>query len=139
MSYHLRVLFFSLLISNAYAVDIEVEAKINTLNEASIKSLGVSLNALTYLVQASGNSYIPLWHLEKSGDIAFINELENAKYIKVNKRQGLPDGHEPEETFINIVPLYKGNEVIRCMLALKHNQALKAQPSAAGDAASGAP
>lgn len=100
----------------------DLEEKINSLNEASIKSVGVSLNALAFLVNASPNSYMPLWYLEKSGDMNYIRELEKAGYVKVNILNGLPDGQMPGEKQVNIVPLQLGREVQRCMTALKHNK-----------------
>lgn len=100
----------------------DLEQKINTLNNASIQSLGISLNALAYLVDASPYSYMPLWHLEKSGEIQYIRELETAGYVKVTIVQGLPDGTSQSEKQVNIRPLHLGVEAQRCLLALKHNK-----------------
>lgn len=108
-------------ISGSYAGDPVIEEKINILNAASIKSLGISLNALSYLVNSSPYGYMPLSLLEESGRIEFINELEQAGYVVVTTRIGLPDGQEPLETFINIRPLKTGKEIQRCLQALRHN------------------
>lgn len=99
-----------------------LEEKINSLNEASMESIGISLNALAYLANASSDSYMPLWYLEKNGDMAYIQELEEAGYIKVNILGGLPDGKMSGEKQVNIVPLQLGREVKRYMLELKHNE-----------------
>lgn len=119
----LLTLIFALFLSgHVIAGDPIIEEKIETLNAASIESLGISLNALSYLVEASAYSYMPLSHLEESGKMAFINELEEAGYVKITKRVGLPDGQEEAETFINVRPLKTGEEIQQCIQALKHNQ-----------------
>jgi hypothetical protein len=112
-----------LLCSNAYAGDPVIEAKIEKLNAAAIELLGISLNALSYLVEASPYAYMPLSYLEKSGKIDYIKELEEAGYVQISKRIGLPDGQEQSETFINVRPLKTGEEIQRCIQALKHNKA----------------
>src|SRR5688500_1338633 len=75
----------------------EIERKVTQLNEESVKLLCVSLNALRDLVDADGNSYLLLWHLERSGEITFILELEAKGYVTVQTVQGLPDGAEKNE------------------------------------------
>src|SRR5262245_8385210 len=50
----------------------EIEAKVAELNRQSIKLLGVSLNALRYLVEAEPHSYLLLSHLQRSGEINFV-------------------------------------------------------------------
>jgi hypothetical protein len=110
--------FTILALSSAYAGDSDIEAKIDKLNSASIESLGVSLNALSYLVEASPYSYMPLSYLEESGKIHYINELEKAGYVKISKRVGLPDGQEQSETFLNVRPLKTGEEIQQCIQKL---------------------
>lgn len=116
------VMLSILLPASVLASDGSLEEKIRSLNEASIESVGISLNALSYLVSASADSYMPLWHLEQSGDIDYIKELERAGYVKVNIVEGLPDGQVRGEKQVNIVPLNSGREVQRCMMAFKHNK-----------------
>ena len=103
----------------------EIEKKVAALNEQSIKSLGVSLNALRYLVEANPNNYLLLSHLEQSGEIAFIRELEMKGYVKTQTVISLPDGTQMNETFLRIIPLGSGAELQRCMVALKHNSNLQ--------------
>lgn len=120
----IKWIFFAILslsTSMAFAGDPVIEEKIEALNNSSISSLGISLKALTYLVSASGYSYIPLWHLEETGDINFVRELESAGYVQIIERQGLPDGTSSDEIFVNINPLKTGNEIKQCIQALKHN------------------
>jgi len=111
--------FFTILVlSSAYAGDSDIEAKIDKLNSASIESLGISINALSYLVRTSPDSYMPLSYLEESGKIHYINELEKAGYVEVSKRVGLPDGQEQSETFLNVRPLKTGEEIQQCIQKL---------------------
>lgn len=111
-----------LLTAPVMAADRALEDKINALNEASLESVGISLNALAYLVNASPDTYMPLWHLEQTGDIEYLKELERAGYVEVNIMGGLPDGQMRGERQVNVVPLHWGREIQRCMLALKHNK-----------------
>jgi hypothetical protein len=103
----------------------EIEGKVAQLNGESLKLLGVSLNALRYLVDADGHSYLLLSHLERSGDIMFIRELEAKSYVTVQTVQGLPDGGEKHERFLRVIPIGDGAELQRCIIALQHNSALQ--------------
>jgi hypothetical protein len=126
----LRTVLLALLITVVPTVAIaadpkEIERKVAQLNEESVKLLGVSLNALRYLVDADGNSYLLLSHLERSGEIKFIRELETKGYVTVQTVQGLPDGGEKNERFFRVVPIGDGAELQRCIIALQHNSALQ--------------
>ena len=103
--------FTMLAFSSAFAGDSTIEDKIDTLNSVSIESLGISLNALSYLVQVSPEGYIPLSYLKKSGKIDHIDELEKAGYVKISKRKGLPNGGPSSEIFLNVRPLKTGKEI----------------------------
>lgn len=96
----------------------EINRKVEDLNVQSLKSFGVSLNALLYLVESSPNSYLLLWHLEETGSINYIRELENKGYIKVEIVTGLPDGNEKNEKFLRIKAIDKGIELKRSIIAL---------------------
>jgi hypothetical protein len=97
----------------------EIERKVAQLNGQSVKLLGVSLNALRYLVDADGSSFLLLSHLERSGEIRFIRELEARRYVTVETVQGLPDGGEKHERFLRIIPIGDGAELQRCIIALQ--------------------
>lgn len=99
----------------------EIESKVSELNGQSIKILGVSLNALRYLVGASPTSYLLLSELERNGDVNYIRELEAKGYVKVQTVQGLPDGSEKNAKFMRVIPIGDGKEMQRCIVALKHN------------------
>lgn len=99
----------------------EIESKVAELNSQSIKILGVSLNALRFLVDASPNSYLLLSELERRGDVNYIHELEAKGYVKVETVQGLPNGQEKNTKFMRIIPMGAGKEMQRCVVALKHN------------------
>ncbi len=115
------VILISVFSTTVLAKDSDIENKINHLNKISTNTLGVSLNALNYLVDASKGTYVPLWLFEKTGKIKFIYELESAGYLEVNKRNGLPDGTERDEMFLNIVPVGKGIEIRKAMLSLRNS------------------
>jgi len=95
---------------------------VTVLNEASIEFLGVSLDALTFLSQSNYKAYIPKSHLESSKKISLVNQLEKAGYIKIEEIIGLPDGQEPNEKFIRIIPTEKGATVIVSIQAVGHNK-----------------
>lgn len=103
--------FTILAFSSAFAGEPTIEDKIDKLNAASIESFGVSLPALSYLAQVSPDGYMPLRYLEDSGKIDLINELEKAGYVKVSKRDGLPNGAQTSETFLNIRPVKTGKKI----------------------------
>ncbi len=115
----LIILFF---FTSALPAEQNIEDKINELNTITVKSLGVSITALSYLMKASPSTYIPLWHLKESGDMNYIRELEKAGYVSVKIIKGLPDGKMQNQEQVNISPLDKGIEIKRYMLALKHNK-----------------
>ncbi len=103
----------------------EIELKVAQLNSQSVKLLGVSLNAVRYLVNADANSYLHLGHLESSGEINFIRELESKGYVKTQVVQALPDGTLKTERFLRVIPIGDGEELQRCIIALQHNNALQ--------------
>lgn len=120
----LRTLFVAVLVigfsMNAFSADPkEIERKVMDLNAQSVKLLGVSLNALRYLVDAEPNSYLLLWHLERSGEINHIRELEAKGYVRTQIVQALPDGTQQNEKFLRVIPVGAGVELQRCVLALR--------------------
>jgi hypothetical protein len=125
-----RTLFIAVLVAavsaSALAADPkEIEQNVSELNAQSVKLLGVSLNALRYLVGAEPDAYLLLWHLERTGEINYIRELEAKGYVKTQTVQGLPDGTERKEKFLRVIPVGAGVELRRCVLALQHNSALQ--------------
>ncbi len=121
----LPLLILCLISTSGYSAETTIEDKINTLNEAIENSLGISLPALSYLMQASSNSYIPLWHLNESGNMDLVRELEEAGYVKVTIMKGLPDGQMGGEQHVNVAPLNSGIQLQRYMKGLKHNKSVK--------------
>jgi len=122
----LRTLWFGTMLVvfsfGSHAADTKViESKVAELNKQSIKILGVSLNALRYLVGASSDSYLLFSSLEQSGDVRYIRELEAKGYVKVQTVQGLPDGSEKNTKYLRVIPIDDGKEMQRCVVALKHN------------------
>lgn len=117
---------FVVIATSAHATEPqEIESKVAELNSQSIKLLGVSLNAVRYLVGASSDSYLLYSYLESSGEIAFVRELEAKGYVKVLLVQSLPDGTQRNEKFLRVIPVGDGAELQRCVVALKHNPAVQ--------------
>ena len=102
----------------------DIETKVGELNTQSMKLLGVSLNAVRYLVGASASDYLLLSYLERSGEINYIRELEAKGYVKTQVVQGLPDGSQKNVKHLRIIPIGDGIELQRCVEALQHNPAV---------------
>ena len=100
----------------------DIERKVDELNANSINLLGVSLNALHYLARAKPGDLLLLSHLESSGEIAAIRELEKQKYVTTRIVEFAPDGRQ-KDRFLTITPVGAGTELQRCVLALQHNSA----------------
>lgn len=117
----------SFLISNGAiaASSGNLQNKIEKLNSHSLQLLGVSINAVKYLLDASPNHYMPLWYLKQTSEIAYIEELERAGYVTVEIREGLPNGSQPGK-FLRLIPAAQGVELQRAVASLQHNQAIKA-------------
>lgn len=92
-----------------------LKQKIKELNKASISSLGISLNALAYLVEASPSSYLTYEYLSKN-EKNTISELEKAGYVRTEIIKGLPDGQEKSSKFLRIIPLDIGEKLRLAML-----------------------
>ena len=103
----------------------EIQRKVAQLNAHSAKLFGVSLSALRYLVDADANSYLHLGHLQQSGDIRFIKELEAKGCVKTQVVQALPDRTQRNETFMRVRPVGDGAEIQRSIIGLQHNSALQ--------------
>lgn len=99
----------------------EIESKVAELNGQSIKILGVSLNALRYLVGASADGYLLLSELERTNEVNYVRELEAKGYVKVQTLRGLPDGTQKNTKFLRVIPIGEGKEMQRCIITLKHN------------------
>lgn len=112
----------TLIISVSHAIDTELVDKISTLDAASKEWLGVSLAAIVLLSNTGPYSYVPLSHLEETGKIQLVRELELAGYIAIHNSVGLPDGQEPDETFLNLKPTEKGLEVITAIKVHGYNK-----------------
>jgi len=113
----------SIIAGSSLADELTIQEKINQLNQATIETIGVSLHALSYLIDASEYSYMPLRYLQKSGDIEYVKELEKAGYVRMVIHDELPyaDTEEKRQKQVQIIPLYTGVEIQRGMLALKNN------------------
>ena len=88
-----------------------IDDKAKKMNELSMKSYGISINALSYLRNTSINSYIPILAINYNNNISIIYELEDAGFIKIESDYGLPDSTEDRNIFVNIIPTKSGIEV----------------------------
>ena len=119
--------------SNASEKQEAILDSVTVLNEASLEWLGVSLDALTFLSQSSEGSYIPKSYLESSKKIYLVQQLEKAGYIQAEQRTGLPDGQEPKENFIRVLPTEKGLTVIASIRVIGHNKSMQPTAKASAD------
>ncbi len=111
------ILFSVLLITAQVQADnLSITGKLIEMDESSKTTFGVSLAALAYLFDVRENRYVPDFHLKKTGQMKLIHELENAGYIKVDYQVGLPNGKEPNTTFLKFVLLDQGNEIQQYIL-----------------------
>ena len=103
----------------------DLKSKVAQLNQQTIKLLGVSLNALRYLIDASSSSYLLLSHLEQNGDIDLLRELEKKGYVRLQITQGLPDGTSKSDKFARIIPSSEGLVLQECVIALQGGTSIK--------------
>lgn len=102
----------------------EIKRKVGELNLQSMKLLGVSINAVRYLVDASPSDYLLLSSLETSGEINYVRELEAMGYVKTQVIEAKMSEREGRQRYLRILPLESGEDIQRCMLALEHNNLL---------------
>ena len=114
MNRYLVIAFVAAFSNGIYAIDDVADAKqkVRQLNKISFEKLGISLNALSYLLKASKTGYILMSSVKCNGDINFINELEAAGYAKLRVNSGLPDEAELNDSFLNIEPTPLGLAII---------------------------
>ena len=114
MNRYLVIIFVAVFSNGIYAIDdiTDAKQKVRELNKVSFEKLGISLNALSYLLKASKSGYILMSSVKCNGDINFINELEAAGYAKLHVNSGLPDETELNDSFLNIEPTALGLAII---------------------------
>ena len=93
---------------------IDIEKKVNEINQKSLGSLGISLNALLYLLDSSLSSYYLLSELKRTGKLEYIKELEAKGYVKTEIVSELPDGRKLGE-HLRIIPTELGIDVQMAM------------------------
>ena len=107
------VLAFPLLLPmRLLAAEADVTTSASEANKFVIKKLGVSINALSRLVSASPNSFVPKEYLERDGSWKPIKDLEQAGYVEIRITRGLPDGSESSREFVSLIPTMKGKTVL---------------------------
>ena len=109
----IKILILVSIVSNSViAKEPDADDNLNKINQLTKDSFGVSIHALMYLSEVSQTSYLRLEYLEESQKLKYIIELESNGYVKMHKVKGLPDGTQKNEVFINIIPLFKGFDLI---------------------------
>lgn len=94
--------------------EMDIEKKVEEINQKSIKSLGISLNALLYLLDSSSSSYYLLSNLKRTGKYEYIKELENKGFVKIEIVDELPDGQSLGK-HLRIIPTGLGIDVQMAM------------------------
>lgn len=92
----------------------DIKNKVEEINKKSIKSLGISLNALLYLLDSSSSSYYLLSNLKRTGKLEYIKELESKGYVKIEIVNKLPDGKSLGK-HLRIIPTGLGIDVQMAM------------------------
>ncbi len=105
-------IFVLLSCSLQHAVAQDHVSRARTLNEQSIKLLGVDLATMVWLLQAREGSYLLKSALEKSGDYARLQALQKQGYLRIQIVTGLPDGTERKTDFVRIMPTLTGVEIL---------------------------
>lgn len=104
-------LMLILAVGVCHADDDEIRKQLDELNAASMETFGISLAALSYLAEVAPIGYRPLYYLESTGKMTLIDELEDADYVEVALRKGLPGGGEDSKTFITVQPVRRGKVI----------------------------
>lgn len=99
---------------------VDIEGKVTELDKQSTALLGVSLNALRFLVAAREDAWVSLSKLKESGDFGVVEELERAGYVKVTERDGLPNGYDRGNVYVSVTPRMLGREIQASVLALRN-------------------
>jgi hypothetical protein len=92
----------------------DIQKKVDEINQKSLTSLGISLNALLYLLDSSPTSYYLLSELKRTGKLEYIKELEAKGYVKTETVSELPDGRKLGE-HLRIIPTGLGIDVQMAM------------------------
>ena len=89
--------FFLMLASPSISLSnegVDIQKKVDEINQRSVDSLGISLNALLYLLDSSVSSYYLYSELKRTGKLGYIKELESKGYVKIEIVNELPDGRK---------------------------------------------
>ncbi len=113
--------------SNLSSAELDVQKKLEEINQLSKDSFGISVNALMYLSEITQTSYLPFDFLEKNQKLKYILELDLNGYVKMHKVQGLPDGTQNNMEFVNIIPLLKGFDMIYKLQNMNHENSKNKQ------------
>jgi hypothetical protein len=91
------------------------EAVAKQLDAQSRAKLGVGLRSLSFLFEASSNSYLLKESLVQNGSWPQIQQLEKAGFVTADVVRGLPNGQELATEFVTLRLTPKGQQVL-CVL-----------------------
>lgn len=86
------------------------------LDVQSRTKLGVGLRSLSFLFEASSNSYLLKESLVQNGSWPEIQQLEKAGFVTADVVRGLPNGQELGVEFVNMRLTPKGEQVLRALV-----------------------
>ena len=82
---------------------------VSELNKTSVETLGVSLIALSYLINSDYQSYMPVKYYKDK--MKYYEELEKAGYISIEYVERVfPDSPDPQKMF-QAIPTIKGGSI----------------------------
>ena len=91
-----------------------IDEKVKVLNDHSLSLLGVSIFAVTELINLKNTpSFFPLKLINGNGEIERIMELEKKGYVKSKIIKRLPNGKMLDEEFLWVVRTDEGAKFIR--------------------------
>lgn len=125
MKIRLRVFaaFFAAMSCGSIAADpAQMTRNVRTLNEQSIKLLGLSLYELRYLISIDRNTSYDLANLHLSFDTTVLRRLEAKGYVRTESHTLLGAGND---RFLRVIPINAGAEIWQSVNSLQHNSVLQ--------------
>jgi hypothetical protein len=108
------------LICDASAADApdfaNLEASARVLDMSAHERLGIGIRAVSLLIKASSTGYMPVWSLEKTGDLALIEDLAAKGYVTISRSTGFPDHSNEDAEFLRYVATAKGDVMIAAFI-----------------------
>ena len=91
-------------------------ASTRSVDATSRESLGINIRAISLLLQASPRAFVPIWALEKKGDLDVLKDLAAKGFVTLTQRRGLPDGSDSDTVYMNYIATEKGNAIVSAIM-----------------------